>query len=154
MVPLKAFVKGGECYDKAEIEGGVGHHHASDCDDEEAGRVDESADDCDRFARVTLSESIDEPDCSYRAEKGWKACAKFVRYEGDRGHGEPIAEDWLFEPGDAVQGGGEPVATAEHIHSDGTVETFIKIGQSISPKTEVGEDAEEIPVSAEKVLHC
>lgn len=78
------------------------------------------------------------------AEEGGEAGSEFVAWgEGEEGHGEPVGEDWFFEPGDAVVGGGDPVFEAEHVGGDSTVEAFIEIGQSIKPESEVREEAED-----------
>lgn len=45
MVALKTIVKSGEGDDEAEIEGGIGHHHSTNRDDEQAGGIDEAAND-------------------------------------------------------------------------------------------------------------
>lgn len=69
----------------------------------------------------------DEARC-HCAKKAGEARSEFVRQDAENWDAEPVAEDRFFEPGDAVEGWRDPVASAEHIHADGPIEAFVKIG--------------------------
>lgn len=102
---------------------------------------------------MAFGEAVDQPDGGHGAKERGESRSKFVGHEGDGGHCEPVAEDGFFKPRNPVEGGGEPVASAEHIHGNGSVEPFVEIGEAVSPESEIGKDAEDVPVRAEEFLH-